>query len=72
MTFDVNPGSYAARRCGCTCPAADNMYGLGIVINSVVDFVIGLDCPIHQYRLLAVTTVTITHETDPTPPPPPV
>jgi hypothetical protein len=48
------------------------MYGLGIVINSVVDFVIGLDCPIHQYRLLAVTTVTITHETDPTPPPPPV
>lgn len=50
MTEHANPGSARAKRLGCTCPALDNAYGEGAVIDGISDpnqFFIADDCPIH-------------------------
>lgn len=44
----LKPGSYAARRAGCTCPVIDNHYGAGRYGNGArFGWFVSGDCAVH-------------------------
>lgn len=44
-----NPGSAEAQKQDCTCPVADNNYGVGVKINGEILFWFNDECPLHGW-----------------------